>query len=78
MYLLGRQDLLALKLYAAADDLRWRQEIHVADLTALSPTYEELDQALEWVRSLRDFEVKRLVVKYVIERLGYDDLAYYV
>jgi len=44
----------------------------------LSPTYEELDEAVEWVRTLRDFEQKRLVVKYVIERLGYDDLAYYV
>jgi len=78
LHVLGRQDLLALKLYAAADDCRKRQEIHFADLKGLSPTFEELDQALEWVRTRRDFEVKRLVVKYVIERLGYDDLAYYV
>jgi hypothetical protein len=76
--LLGRQDLLALKLYAAADDRGPRQEIHFADLNGLAPTYDELDWAVEWVRTLRDFEEKRLAVKHVIERLGYEDLAYYV
>jgi len=78
LHVLGRLDLLALKLYAAADDERHRQEIHVADLKGLSPTFEELDTAIAWVRTLRDFEQKRLVVKYVVERLGYEDLAYYV
>lgn len=76
--LLGRQDLLALKLYAAADDRGPRQEIHFADLKGLVPTYDELDQAVEWVRTLRDFEEKRPAVKHVIERLGHEDLAYYV
>jgi hypothetical protein len=76
--LLGRQDLLALKLYAAADEHGPRQEIHFADLKGLAPTYDELDWAVEWVRTLRDFQEKRHVVKYVIERLGYEDLAYYV
>ena len=76
--LLARQDLLALKLYAAVDDLGSRQEIHFADLNGLEPTYNELDWAVEWLRTLRDFEEKRLVVKYVIERLGYEDLTYYI
>jgi hypothetical protein len=76
--LLGRQDLLALKLYAAADEHGPRQEIHFADLKGLAPTYEELDLAVEWLRTLSDFEEKRHVVKYVMERLGYEDLAYYV
>ena len=78
LHLLGRQDLLALKLYAAADDHGPRQEIHYADLKGLSPTFEELERALEWVRSLWDFEEKRITVKHVIQRLGYEDLAYYV
>jgi hypothetical protein len=78
LHLLGRQDLLALKLYAAADDRGGRREIHFADLKGLAPTYDELDWAVEWLRTLKDFEEKRLVVKDVIERLGYEDLAYYV
>ena len=76
--LLGRQDLLALKLYAAADEHGPRQETHFADLKGLAATYDELDWAVEWVRTLRDFQEKRHVVKYVIERLGHEDLAYYV
>jgi len=39
---------------------------------------DELDWAADWLRTLRDFEEKRPVVKHVIERLGYEDLAYYV
>ncbi len=76
--LLGRQDLMALKLYAAADELCPRQAIHFADLKGLTPTYAELDQAVEWLRTRKDFEEKRLVVKQVIGSLGHEDLAYYV
>jgi hypothetical protein len=44
----GRQDLIALKLHAAADtDVRSR---HTTDLLALHPTVEELEAAAEWVR----------------------------
>lgn len=78
LHLLGRQDLLALKLYAAADEHGPRQEIHFADLKGLAPTYGELEWAVDWLRTRRDFEEKRPVVKHVIERLGYEDLAYYV
>ncbi len=78
LHLLGRQDLLALKLYAASDEHGPRQEIHFADLKGLAPTYDELDWAVDWLHTLRDFEEKRPVVRHVIERLGYDDLAYYI
>jgi hypothetical protein len=78
LHLLGRQDLLALKLYAAADEHGPRQEIHFVDLKGLAPTFEALDWAVDWLRTLRDFEEKRPVVKHVIERLGYEGLAYYV
>lgn len=44
----GRQDLIAMKLHAAADqDSRSR---HTADLCALRPTGAELDLAAAWVR----------------------------
>ena len=76
--LLGRQDLLALKLYAAADELGPRQKIHYADLKGLAPTYDELDFAVEWIRTRRDFEEKRIAVKDVLRRLDHEDLAYYV
>lgn len=78
LHLMGRLDLIALKLYAASDDFAPRQEVHIGDLRTLAPTFEELDFAVEWVRTLRDFEEKRLAVKHVLERLGYEDLAYYV
>jgi hypothetical protein len=76
--LLGRKDLLALKLYAAADEQGPRQEIHYADLKGLAPTYDELDFAVEWIRTRRDFEEKRIAVKDVLRRLDHEDLAYYV
>ena len=78
LYLLSRNDLLALKLYAAADDLSSRQDVHQQDLTALTPTFDELDKAVEWVRTLPDFEDKRIALKDVVRRLGHDDLAYYI
>lgn len=76
--LLGRVDLLPLKLYAAADELGPRQEVHFQDLRVLRPSFDELDAAVGWVRTLPDFEEKRPAVRAVVERLGYDDLAYYV
>ena len=76
--LLGRQDLLALKLYAAADEQGPRQEVHYADLQGLAPTFDELDLAVGWIRTRRDFEEKRIAVKHLLGRLGYEYLAYYV
>ena len=47
--LVGRKDLIWLKLYAAADD---RPEgRHVRDLAALDPTDAELEEAARWVKS---------------------------
>lgn len=76
--LLGRVDLLALKLYAAADDLGVRQDVHFGDLRAMNPTFDELDSAVNWTRTLPDFEEKRLNLQDVVRRLGYDDLTYYI
>jgi hypothetical protein len=76
--LLDRTDLIPLKLYAASDRFSRRQEIHFDDLRLLKATFEELDKALDWVRTLPDFEEKRPEIQSVLERLGHDDLAGYL
>lgn len=76
--LLSRLDLMPLKLYAAADDLGLRQQIHLADLKALKPTFEELDVALDLVRKLPGIDEKRVQLEAIVEELGYDDLAIYI
>jgi len=78
LHLLDRQDLIPLKLYAAADRFSNRQEIHFDDLRHLNGSFDEMDQALDWVRTLSDFEEKRPEIQSVLERLGYHDLAGYV
>ena len=34
-----------------------------------------MDKAINWIRTLKDFEEKRPEIQNVLERLGYDDLA---
>lgn len=45
--LAGRQTMVTLKLFAAAD--RGVESVHFQDLVALEPSEEELDDAREWV-----------------------------
>jgi hypothetical protein len=45
----GRQDLVAMKLYASADQ-SGPDNVHVRDLLALSPSDEDLEWAAAWVR----------------------------
>lgn len=47
--LVGRETLIALKLFAAVD--RGPGRVHVQDLIALRPTPRELREAARWVRS---------------------------
>jgi hypothetical protein len=46
----GRQDLVAMKLYASADQ-SGPDNVHVRDLLALSPSDEDLVWAAGWVRA---------------------------
>ncbi len=46
--LAGRQTLITLKLFAAAD--RGPTSVHYQDLVRLQPTMEELEEAAVWVR----------------------------
>ena len=78
--LLGRRDLVALKLYAAANPQGQRQAVHRADLATLNPSVEELEAGLKWVLDLPDeqHELIRSELKGIIEELGHDDIAYYL
>ncbi len=78
LHLLSRADLLPLKLYAASDEFGPRQEVHFQDVKALKPSFDELDKAIDWMRTLPDFEKTRTELKGVLERLDHDNLAYYV
>ena len=78
LHLLGRQDLLSLKLCAASDDLGPRQNVHITDLKTLSPRYEEIEVALEWLKGRSDYYEKQPALESVVEELGYDDLTYYI
>jgi len=81
LYILGRQDLTALKLYAAADDdprLRSRQQIHLDDLKILSPTREHLLAAIHWISSLPDCDKRQGSVKRILRILGHGNLTDHV
>lgn len=79
LHLLGRLDLIALKLYAASDDLGSRQAIHLADLIDLKPSAHDLEFAIAWVDRMPDPQHRlRPALKRIVEDLGHDDLAYYL
>lgn len=79
LHLLGRFDLVALKLYASSDDLSPRQRVHLDDLRAFVPTSVEVEHAIEWILSMPDPDQRiRTSLKRVVEELGYEDLAYYI
>ncbi len=78
LHLLDRADLLPLKLYAASDEFCRRQEVHLQDVKSLTPSFDELDRAVDWMRTLPDFEKIRTEIKNVLERLDHADLACYV
>ena len=48
--LVAREDLVAFKLYASADQTG-PASVHVSDLLALRPTPRELSEAAAWIRT---------------------------
>jgi hypothetical protein len=78
LQLLGRADLVALKLFAAADVSGSRQDVHYNDLEILKPTEAELNAAVHWTRTLPDFDFIRADIKDAVCRLGHDELGYYI
>lgn len=79
LHLLGRIDLIALKLYAAADDMGSRQQIHLDDLRLFEPTAEEINRAIHWVQRMPDPHHRiRPSLRNIVKELGHEDLAYYI
>lgn len=75
----SRTDLVALKLFAAADDLGPRQAVHSADLRAIDPSAQEIESAIRWIEGLPDPHHRiRVALKSIVEELGHDDLAHYI
>lgn len=69
LWIAGREDLIALKLWAAAD--RWPAPgRHLADLEALAPTSDELWSAAAWTRLRDPSPGYRELLAAVLGRLG--------
>lgn len=78
LHLLGRKDLIALKLYAAADERGGRRAIHESDLWLMNPTEADLNAALGWIETRQDYEQIKTSLKHLLGRQGHEDLAYYI
>jgi len=79
LHLLGRLDLIALKLYAAADDMGSRQQIHCDDLRVFEPTADEMNRAIQWVQRMPDPHHRICPsLRNIVKELGHEDLAYYI
>jgi len=64
--LADRQDLIFLKLYAAADS-EGPSSVHYQDLVALEPTHDELDDAAQWAISQDISDPFAHIVRQVVE-----------
>lgn len=71
VYYVSRFDQIHFKLYASVD----RGGYHVDDLLELKPTSEELEAAARWSMTHDVSEGYRNVLKHLLKRLGYDDVA---
>jgi hypothetical protein len=72
LWIAGHEDLVALKLWAAAD--RWPAPgRHLADLEALAPTADELRSAATWTRLRDPSPGYRELLDAVLARLGVDE-----
>jgi hypothetical protein len=75
----ARMDLLAFKLFAAADPQGKRQELHRSDFVALAPTHAELRFAIDWVLTIPDpNHALRAELRAFLQDIGHDDHAYYI
>jgi hypothetical protein len=74
-----RRDLIAFKLFAAADAAHGRQSVHTSDVRALAPTEDELRCAIDWVITIPDPNHQlRAELREFLQELGHEDLAYYI
>ncbi len=71
VYYISRLDQIHFKLYASAD----RGGYHVDDLMALKPKNKEIEQAALWSMTHDVSESFRLVLKDLLEKLGFKDVC---
>ena len=71
VHFIGRYDQIQLKLYAAVD----RGGYHVEDLLELKPTTEELVAGAAWARTHDPSEGFALIMKSMLNQLGFHDAA---
>jgi hypothetical protein len=66
--LIGRQALISLKLYAATPSYRK----HTDDINRLVPNSEEITEAVRFVMSFDETEVRKDDLRIVLKKLGFD------
>ncbi|MCF6192217.1 MAG: hypothetical protein L3J76_03645 [Candidatus Hydrothermae bacterium] len=71
VYLASRLDQIHFKLFASVD----RGGYHVADLQALHPSPDELEQAARWVLQLDVSEVFRIILFDFLRKHGYANVV---
>lgn len=74
VHFLGRYDQIHFKLFAAFDS-EGRRAVHLADLLALNPTKDEIDEAARWVMTRPEAEPYRHSFKELLSQIGFTDAA---
>lgn len=72
VYVIGRQDQVALKLYAALD--RAEGQRHLRDLDAIEPTRAEMEFAVRWLLDRETSLEFRRAVRKIVEAFGFQNL----
>lgn len=72
IYLIGRQDQVALKLYAAIDHQKGNR--HFEDLAAIEPTRKEMEFAVHWLLDRKTSPEFRAAIRNVAITLGFPKL----
>jgi hypothetical protein len=73
VYVIGRQDQVALKLYAALDGQKGRR--HLQDLETIIPTRTEMEFAVHWLLDRKTSPEFRDAVRNISEGLGFRKLT---
>jgi hypothetical protein len=72
VFLIGRQDQVALKLYASIDRQKGRR--HFEDLAAIKPTRKEMEFAIHWLLDRKTSAEFRAAISSVADALGFRKL----
>ncbi len=76
VYVIGRQDQVALKLYAALDRQKGRR--HLQDLDTIAPTPAEMEFAVHWLLNRKTSPEFRRAIRKIAEALGFHSLPSFI